>query len=258
MRRFLLCLLFFAAAAARAAPAPLVFAFDEVHPWKTYEAGTYGGAYTEIVRELARRLDLPLEIKRCPLKRCLFMLERGDADIIIGLRSDAERSRYLNFLVTPYRKRAADRVFYVHRDGGPAIHKYEDLVGLRIGVKDGANYFSRFDQDTRLQRDGSRDAETSLRKLALHRIDAVIVPEDQGEALLTRLGLRASLAKAAYREPDASSRAIGLARRSVHAPRQAEFDKAMGDMVRDGTLDAIYKRYYYEAFKVPADSVQIR
>ncbi|MES2125644.1 MAG: transporter substrate-binding domain-containing protein [Pseudomonadota bacterium] len=258
MSRLIFALLLFLALPLRAAEAPLVLAFDELYPWKTHEDGKYGGAYTEIVRELARRLHLALEVKHCPLRRCLYMLERGEADLTIGMRSDPTRARYLAFLATPYRKHASDRVFYVNRQDGPAIANYADLPGLRIGVKDGANYFSRFDQDPAMQKDGSRDAETSLRKLLLHRIDAVILPEDQGEALLTRLNLRLSIVKASYRVPDASARSIGVARHSVHMPRLAEFDKAMADMVRDGTLEAIYKRHYYEALNVPADSVQIR
>lgn len=111
----------------------LVFAFEELLPWKTRHQGVYGGAYTEIVRELARRAQLPLEFRNCLLKRCLYMLEHGEADLAIGLRDTDERRKFLHFLKTPYRE--------------PALRSYADLTGLRIGVTSGAKYFDPFDSD---------------------------------------------------------------------------------------------------------------
>lgn len=240
-----------------AAP-PLVLAFDELLPWKTLEHGEFGGAYAEIVRELARRTNLELVIKSCPLKRCLYMLEQGDADIIIGLRDTAERRRYLQFLQTPYRSRSSDRVFYVPRGRNIKIRDYADLRRLRIGVKLGAEYFDRFDRDTTLQKEAVADMEINFRKLALRRIDAVFIPEDQGEALVARLQLDERLEKAQYRVADNSTRSIALSRKSVDSGRYAALENAMRDMVRDGTLQALIKRYYYDAYQIPAAAVQIK
>ena len=166
---------------------PLVLAFDDLLPWKTYGNGEYGGAYTEIVRELARRTGRQLKISRCPLKRCLYMLEVGNADIIIGLRNTPERARYLHFLQTPYRDHSSDKVFYVQEGRSASIRSYADLAPLRIGTKLGAEYLERF--------------------AAAHLDD---------------------------------------------------FERAMRDMAKDGTLDALYKRYYYDAYHVAPAAVQIK
>jgi polar amino acid transport system substrate-binding protein len=251
------------AALALAAPAwagrPLVLAFDELRPWKTLHNGQYGGAYTEIVRELARRVALPLEIVNCPLKRCLYMLEQGAADIVIGYQSTPAREQFLHFLATPYRTRSADKVFYVRRGGKVRIDDYADLAGLRIGVKLGsAGYFPRFDADAALNKVAARDMEVNLRKLALDRLDAVLIPEDQGEALVAQMKLGRQLHKAPYRQADPSSRAVALAKRSPHAQRLPDFEQAMASMVRDGTLARIYRRHYYQAMHVAQSAVQIR
>jgi polar amino acid transport system substrate-binding protein len=237
---------------------PLVFAFDEMLPMKTVENGSFGGAYTEIVRELARRTRLQLEIKTCPLKRCLFMLEQGEADIIIGLRETPERARYLRFLRTPYRDHSSDRVFYVQKGHGVVIRDYPDLLPLRIGVKLGAAYFERFDSDQQLQKDAVKDMEINFRKLSLGRLDAVFIPEDQGEALLAHLRLGELIEKADYRITDATARFIALSRKSPLLAQAESFERAMKDMVRDGTLAALYKRYYYDAYQVAPNAVQIK
>jgi polar amino acid transport system substrate-binding protein len=235
----------------------LVLAFDPLPPWKIKQGGSYGGAYTEIVRELARRIDLPLHVLDCPLKRCLSLLEQGTADIAIGYKESDQRRRFLHFLATPYRARSADKVFYVLRERGVRIRHYQDLAGLRIGVKLGADYFPRFDDDAALNKDAARDMEVNFRKLALGRLDAVLIPEDQGEAMLARLDLRPLVAKAEFRQPDHTARAVALSKKSPHAARLADLNQAMAAMARDGTLEKIYQRYYFDAMRVAPDAVRI-
>lgn len=256
--RRVLMLLVLAGAGPAQARAPLVLAFDDLLPWKTQRGDTYSGAYTEIVRELARRVGLPLLIKPCPLKRCLTMLQHGEADIIIGVKETPERLRYLQFLQTPYRASSADKVFFVLKERGAVVQRYEDLRPLRIGVKLGADYFTRFDHDTALRKDMSKDMGINLRKLAMGRLDAVIAAEDQGEAMLAQLQLGGKIGKAAWRVPDPSPRSIAMSRHSGHIASLAALDKAMAAMVRDGTLAALFRRHYYDAYRVPLDSVQIK
>ncbi len=255
----LIALLFsLATGSAAGADAPLVLAFDELPPWKVQMGGRFGGAYTEIVRELARRVDLPLRIVNCPLKRCLFMLEEGSADIAIGFKDTHERRRYLHFLATPYRQRSADKVFYVRKDKGVRITRYDDLAGLRVGVKLGASYFKRFDEDTTLNKAQARDMEANFRKLAYDRLDAVLIPEDQGEAMLARLGLGKLLVKAAWRHADPTPRSISVGKKSRHAHRIAAFEKAMAAIARDGTLEKLYRRHYFDDLHVAYDAVAIQ
>jgi polar amino acid transport system substrate-binding protein len=242
---------------AIAAP-PLVFAFKEMPPWKTVQDGQYGGVYTEIVRELARRLDLPLEIRPCPLKRCLYMMETGDASIIIGVQDTPERRPYLHFLQAPYRRHSADKVFYVLKDKGPQIRNYAALAPLRIGVTYSAAYFERFDQDKTLIKDEAANMGVNFRKLMMGRVDTVVAAEDQGEAELVVQGLEGKVVKAAFRVLDPTPRSIALSRKSPYAARLADFERAMAAMDKDGTLAALYKRYYYDAWNVPPDSVQIK
>jgi polar amino acid transport system substrate-binding protein len=247
-----------ACGAATPAQPTLTFAFDELPPWKIQVGDTASGAYTEIVRELARRVGMTVKIHPCPLKRCLYMLERGEADITIGVKQNAQRDQYLHFLHTPYRTSSSDKVFYVRREGGPAIDTFADLARLRIGAKLGADYFAAFDQDPSLHREFAKDLEVNLRKLALGRIDTVIASEDQGAAMLTRLKLDGVITLAAFRWHDPSPRSIAIARNSPHAAQLELFEKTMAAMSRDGTLAAIFNRYYYQAYRIPLDSVQIR
>jgi polar amino acid transport system substrate-binding protein len=238
------------------APA-LRFAFSELEPWKTRQGGEFGGAYTEIVRELARRLGRPLQIIDCPLKRCLKMLEVGEADIVIGVQQSPERLRYLQYLATPYRRTSTDRVFLLRSGDTRRVARYEDLLGLRIGVKQGSEYFDRFDEDPQLIKDAALTAEASLRKLMLGRVDTVVLPEDQALALLAQLGLRRSVDIAPLRVPDATPRSIAISRASPLLAQQPQLEQAMREMREDGTLAALFNRHYYQRYRVARHSVVI-
>ncbi len=238
------------------APA-LRLAFSELEPWKAKQGNQHGGAYTEIVRELARRLGRPLLIIDCPLKRCLKMLETGDADLVIGVQQSPERQRYLQYLATPYRRSSSDRVFLVRTGQARRITRYDDLLGLRIGVKQGSEYFDRFDEDGRLAKDPAPNNEASLRKLMLGRVDVVPLPEDQALALLEQLGLRRDIEFAPLRVPEPTPRSVAVAKASPLMAQLPQLEQAMREMREDGTLAAIYNQHYYLRYRVNRQSVVI-
>ncbi len=240
-----------------ASAASLVFAFSELPPWKTVDGSQFNGAYTEIVRELARRTGFELEIFQCPFKRCLKMMQDGQADVIIGVHESDERKAYIHFLRTPYRKTSSDKVFYVRKGQAALIRSYEDLKKLRIGVKSGTQYFDRFDADNSLTKDGAKDSQSNLKKLLRGRVDAVLMPEDQGEPLVYSLQLQDQLDTALYREQDHTPRAIGISKKSVHAQHIPVFEAAMAAMVKDGTVKALFKRYYFDAYNLPHELFHI-
>jgi polar amino acid transport system substrate-binding protein len=249
------CALALAATPALAAE-PLTLAFSELEPWKTTDGTNYGGAYTEIVREMARRIGAPLNIVACPLKRCLVMLEHGEADIIIGIQASPERSEYIHFLRTPYRQRASDKVFYVRKGKGDSIRSYEDLRSLRVGIKSGAMNFPRFSEDPDVKKSEAKDLATNFKKLMLGRLDAVIASEDQGEAAISQLHLRDQVEQARFRNPDPTGpRSIGLSKKSPFAKRTEAFETAMTEMVKDGTLTKLFRRYYFDAYQIPPHSL---
>ncbi|WP_077038015.1 ABC transporter substrate-binding protein [Pelomonas sp. KK5] len=236
----------------------LVLAFTELAPWLTHEGPSYTGAYTEIVRELARRVDHRLEIEDCPLKRCLVQLQRGTADLIIGLRQTPERALLLQFLQTPYRLAVADRVFIVRSGESARIQRYDDLLGPRIGVAPGSSYFTRFDADHRLAKESAPSNEINLQKLLLGRIDAVPMPEDQALVLIHRLKLEHKVEPARYRVSEPSSRSIAVSRASVQAMvLLPKLEAAMQAMRRDGTLAAIYAQHYYRRYGVGRQQIKV-
>jgi len=239
--------------------APMRLAFDAVEPWKRYdEQGRASGAYVEIVRELARRTGTRVEVVDCPLKRCLMLLQQGEVDVAIGLQATPEREKYLRFLATPYRLHASDHVYYMRMGEAGRLRGASDLVGLAIGVKLGSEISDSLASRVGVKLEPVPDNRNNFAKLVAGRIDAVAIPEDQGEYLLADLHLQGRLAKAPYREPNGSSRSVAVARRSPYASQIEALDAAMAAMRADGTLQRIYQAQYYDHFGIGRDTIDIQ
>ncbi|OQS10359.1 hypothetical protein B0T37_00940 [Chromobacterium violaceum] len=233
----LLCCLAFEPALADARE--LVFAYNVFEPWKRLDAqGRPAGPYTEIVRELARRLGLPLRYLHCPLSRCLATMQQGRADLMIGVRPTVERARYLDFLEPPFAN-GDHLAFYQRRDDARVIARYEDLLPLTVGVAEGVSYLPRFDRDARIRREASPGMESGFRKLAAGRVDALIVNARQGALLASRPEFAGRVRRAALTLDDSHPNRLALARRSPLHAQRARIEQALRAMVADGTAARI-------------------
>jgi len=260
-----LCLPRAAVAATASAPGaelpPLVFAFSELPPWKIKEGPDrteFGGVHPAILRELAQRVGRRLEIIDCPYKRCLRMMEVGDADLIIGVIQTPEREGYMKFLRTPNRSHSSDRVFYVRAGEASRIKTYADLAGLKIGVANGSAQFKRFDEDATLHKEMAPDNVANFHKLLLHRVDAVVMAEDQAVALASEMKLGSQVEAAVLHVPDRATRSVGVSRKSAKAMALLpQLEKAMHDMRADGTLAALYDQYYFKRYGLSRRQIKI-
>jgi len=100
---------------------------------------------------------------------------------MLGPNRTPEREVYLDYLDFDISRES--KVFYLREDA-PDIADYNDLSGRRIAVLRGAAYFDRFDADESLHKFEVSDYKTGIRVLEGGRVDALIMPELQGDYLL--------------------------------------------------------------------------
>lgn len=215
----------------------LVFAFNTAEPYKVLDAaGRPAGAYVDIIRELARRSQLVLEIEQAPLKRVLAMLENGSADISIGIKGGPDRDGYLQFIDPPFAP--SSRIVVLQRASDVRqLRRYEDLLPLRIGVVDGVHYFPQFDADTRMRRDAAPNVDSALRKLLAKRFDVLLINSLQAAGELRSKHYRKQVRTASVSFEFGDPRRIALSRRSPVAQQlQGVLSVQLAGMVKDGTI----------------------
>jgi len=181
---------------------PFIVVVNNAPPFRIIESWGgeegYGGAYIDMINEIGRRTELPLKFVNVPFIRALRMMEAGQADMMLGPTWSVERADYMIYLNASFP--AEPKVFYL-APNTKDITRYRDLEGLRIGVLPSARYFDPFNDDESLTKVPVRRYELGFKMLARNRLDALIVPERQGEFLLRSFD---------YDFPSASFRVPGL------------------------------------------------
>jgi len=222
---------------AAAAEEPLVVVGNNAPPYRIIDGSDFYGIYFDAMAEIARRAGLVVHYQEAPFKRCLAMLEKGQADLMLGPNRTPEREAYLVF--TAATLPPADKAFYVY-PGVPPIRSYEDLAGRTVAVVAGKAHFPRFDADATLRKVECPDQAAALEKVLTGDCDVAVLPELEGDWVLLRYNL--PLAKSPFTVPGQPSY-IAIAKGSPALALQTRIEQAMTAMQQDGTLAAILDRY---------------
>ncbi|MEV7004905.1 transporter substrate-binding domain-containing protein [Streptosporangium sp. NPDC051022] len=207
-------------------------------PWNFLDGGTRPAGYdVDVAREVARRLNIArVEFIGVDFASFVGGVQAGRFDIVIaGQTITAERRKEVDFS-RPY---AVNRISVFVRTGDTSIGGLDDLAGKRIAVSEGTVQaeFARTripNADVRTY----RNAILGLTDLSRGRADAALVSWFQGVYLAARNGLTVTPVGPALR-----TYVLAMSfRRGSPAFKQA-VDKAVNDMIGDGTLSAISRRW---------------
>lgn len=222
----------------------LVFATAKFPPWSIWrDDGSVIGIDADVVQELAQRMNLSVTVVRCPWKRCLTLMEQGQADVTGSALRRAEREKYMHYIEPAYLS-PSYCVFFVRYGQKQLIQRYEDLYkGLRVGMSRGANYFPRFDNDKNIEREVVTHNSQLFPMLAMGRIDAIVIEEFVGEYFVAQGRFQGQLEKADYRYESGREGFFTLSKKSKLAGRKNEFDQHMKDIIDSGRMQAISAKY---------------
>lgn len=220
----------------------LIWGFSEYPPFKYVENGEHKGIDLLLMREVASRMQLDLQIVDCPLKRCLALMQSGQIDVVTALGLRPERQQFIHFIRPPYNVDNR-KAFYIRQGSPVQIDRWEDIYRYVIGVKNGAGYSPRFDSDPKIRKEGVDAVEQNLRKLAQGRLDVVINTEIQFEFLALKMGLDGKFAKTQF-AVESGQDYIGLAKKSPLSQRRLEMQRIVQTLVAGGYMRQIRDQFF--------------
>lgn len=222
----------------------LVVAINHAPPYRIVEmtpsGPVYSGIYVDVARIAAARAGIELEFEVVPFRRALYMLEHGDADLMLGPNRTDERQKYMYYFGAALPEEP--KIIYTGVLDAD-VKKIEDLAGRSIGILRGANYGRHVGDISDVRKVEAADYLTLFRMLDEHRISAMIVPELLAIELLKQEGpmriRRASLVL------QGSPSFIAVSRQSPYfiSGDFTEFERRLVEMRHDGTFAEIYARY---------------
>ena len=220
----------------------VVVAFSEFPPYKMIVDGSHAGIDVEILREIAKRMDITLSFKDATFEECLRMMQRGEADLMTSLLRRPEREKYILYVQPRYRARS-EKIFYVRMENRNLIRFYDDLKNLKIGVKGGVRYAPVFDNDKGLNKIPAPDIETNLRRLVATEIDTFLDTRTEGDYWIKTLGYSDKVTKAPFTFTHSDSSYVGIAKKSPFASRAKEFGKHLKYMLDKGHIRKMVDKY---------------
>ena len=166
-------------------------------PWAPYvydDKGTMRGLDYETTVIVFQRLGVDIEWQFLPWKRCLAMLDQGNADGALDIFHSHDRDSLLLYPSEPLSE-VEFVLFYANDQPHPA-ETLEDLRGLTVGTSPGYLYGDAFSQSSVFNREPAPSHEANFGKLSLGRIDLVITDRRVGQHVIKALGLEGKVSQA--------------------------------------------------------------
>ncbi|MGE8153670.1 substrate-binding periplasmic protein [Pseudomonas vancouverensis] len=160
-------------------------------PWAPYvyeENGEALGLDYETTAIVFKRLGIDVQWQFLPWKRCLSMLESGQADGALDIFHSDERDATLLYPSEPLSD--VQFVMFYANDRPHPFHTLEDLRGLTVGTSPGYLYSKDFSESTLFTREPAPTHEANFGKLLRGRIDLLITDRRVGQHLIDELGIR--------------------------------------------------------------------
>lgn len=159
-------------------------------PWAPYvylQDGKPTGIDYEITALVFKRLGIDVEWQFLPWRRCLMMLQQGQADGALDIFESPERESELLYPSEPLSE--VEFVLFQAKARPHLFNRLEDLRGLKVGVSPGFLYGKDFRQSNLFEREPAPSLEANLGKLLLGRVDLVITDRKVGRYALKEQGL---------------------------------------------------------------------
>lgn len=156
-------------------------------PYAYQQNGQGMGIDYEVAAQVFERLGVEIQWQFLPWKRCLAMLDQGEADGVLDIFRTNERETTLLYPDEPLSE-VQFMLFQANAKPHPAA-SLDDLQGLTIGTSAGYNYGDPFMQASAFRREAASSQEANFGKLVRNRVDLIITDIRVGNFTLQAMGL---------------------------------------------------------------------
>lgn len=231
--------------------APVVVGFDHnAPPFMSAEKGRTVGIYPSLVAAVFKDAGVPFRAESAPFARVIFNVDRGLWGAGGILKTPARIGKY-DFSDYLYLETLV--VYYNSKSPIPYT-KLSDLRSLRVGTLQGWSYGEAFDvaiHEFDILVKPLPSDEQNFRKLQLGRLDAVIVLEESGAALMAT-GQFSDLTKAphVFRQNPSF---IAFNKSARQGPLLAKLNKSLARLRKSGQLAGIARTVLVSEHQVRAN-----
>ncbi|GAB6054384.1 hypothetical protein JCM17960_32040 [Magnetospira thiophila] len=211
-------------------------------PEMIVEGEQISGPLKEILEQAAALNGYDVQWRVVPFSQSLEGLRDGTVDIVPRTIRRTDRESFVDF-AGPLDMQKKEIVFLVHKGEEGKIQSFEDLHSLKVGVKPKTAYFDRFDRDEAIEKLSLDGDFEMVRAFIDGRVDTVATLDRPPlESALVGLGF-ADYSFATYRHTLTIGNYYGVSKKTAHPGLFAALDQTLNEMVSDGLVNEIYRKY---------------
>ncbi|MGK0291349.1 MAG: polar amino acid transport system substrate-binding protein [bacterium] len=217
---------------------------NSVPPYKIIQGQQLKGINGDIIQEIVKKMNVKVQVVQCLFPNCLKKLQQGKIDAFLGLFKTADREKYFQYISPPYNK-YSNKAFYIHQDSKIKIKHYKDLYQKkirRIGVTKGYKHFSRFDNDTKLNRISVSHHIQNLYKLNQKKVDVVILTETLGDYLIKKHKL-SNLKKVKFHYTKKNPSYLAISKKSKYMNKIQELELGVKVLVKKDLVSQFINKW---------------
>jgi polar amino acid transport system substrate-binding protein len=214
----------------------------EWRPWQIVENGHLIGITPDLLQEIARRAGLEMKLRWLPHKRVMIAFENGTIDMEPTVNPVwRETCRVKSVYTQPFY--FTGDIVLVRKENGIKGTDVTAFHGMTLGCGLGYYYpegFQKAFDAGDILREDNPVPETNLKKLALKRLDGIIVDKIQARYIIRKVGLNPDRFSTAY-----AFKPSQLCMR-LHPSREdllPILNAVLVQMQTDGTIDRIVDSY---------------
>ncbi|MCL1089067.1 transporter substrate-binding domain-containing protein [Shewanella profunda] len=204
--------------------------------------GEYTGLGVDILNRFAEQQKVTIHYQIAPWRRAQSMVERGQADILIGPYHTKEREALLAFSERAFYR--DEIVFYARKDRINSWNgEYHSIKNQRIGKMQGWSYGATFTEQTQtLTINEFVDLKSGVERLSRGDLDLLATNRRNTDAEQLKLKISNTI------EPilpiiDIQDGFMAFPKQEQFDPLRYRFDRFFEEMIKNGTLTTLGQKY---------------
>lgn len=209
----------------------------EIAPWGYRNSnGNIAGLEYDIIRSIENDIKEPIKVNLVPYNRMIYQLKNGTTDFGIFFRSKKSEES-----AEPLIRWGTLDIIVITKKGR-VVKNYNDLKGLKIGVRLGGYFGNKFDNDKKLFKVNLRDYKECIERFKVGKIDAVIGTAATLYDEIQRQNININSIETPF-FISTKEDWLHFSRLSQNQHKKEKIKKSVKKLIENGTFNRIFNKY---------------
>jgi polar amino acid transport system substrate-binding protein len=200
------------------------------------------GLHAKYLKNIARHMNMEIEITPMPFARRLRELRQGNLDLLVGLQREDNKQDEVVYIKPSYE--TLRHTFFVSKKNIDKLQRFSDLKNMYIGVTRHAKYFKQFNQESGLIMVPVTTLRQKIALLMKGRINTFIHYQESALPLITDMGLQNEIVLADYQPIEVNEYYVTISQNSPLINKKHLFETAVRDAIAHHEFATIRRNHY--------------